>query len=82
MTEGPVNNVITYGNGKQVRYGIHTVFVLDYDELDDIIEVEFPLLNWQGIVAEEEMNNMSEIRFRGCCSISQGTVLSLRSGLS
>ena len=56
-TNKPLDNIITYGDGQEVRYGIHTVFVLDYHELDKIIKVEFPFLNWQGIIAEEEMNN-------------------------
>ena len=58
-----MNNIIKYGDGKEVRYGVHTIFVLDYGELDDIIETEFPSLNWQGIIAEEEMNNDSEKEF-------------------
>ena len=60
-----MDNTIKYGDGKEVRYGIHTIFVLDYGELDDIIETEFPFLNWQGIIAEEEMNNDSAIEFVG-----------------
>lgn len=60
-----MDNIIKYGDGKEVRYGIHTIFVLDYGKLDDIIETEFPFLNWQGIIAEEEMNNDSTMELVG-----------------